>query len=224
MLSRGSVASTTAPLNLCRSRIGRAPSRRASDCALIGHPCAEAITGIDLRPTEMRVLAPPERDERAPRPMRGSRSQRTDDQQERRWRLLLRDEGGTLGRLLCAGLATPEAQGRPDSVRFGSGNPHGLPVNAGYCGGPARVRKRLVCSVIRCGAGGAGTACHAEGRGFGTLPPLSKRPGVLRRHAPDRDDRDDDGGTGRCVSMRPVTPGTLPSCGRRRPSRRSRAA
>jgi hypothetical protein len=35
---------------------------------------------------------------------------------------------------------------------------------------------------------------------------------------------DDDGGAGRCVSMRPVMPGTLPSCARRWPSRRSRAA
>jgi hypothetical protein len=34
-----------------------------------------------------------------------------DDQQERRWRLLPRDEDGTLGRLLCAGLATPRASG-----------------------------------------------------------------------------------------------------------------
>jgi hypothetical protein len=46
------------------------------------------------------------------------------------------------GPSLVRGLGYPrEAQGRPDSVRFGSGNPHGLPVNAGYCGGPARVRK-----------------------------------------------------------------------------------
>ena len=35
---------------------------------------------------------------------------------------------------------------------------------------------------------------------------------------------DDDGGAGGCVSMRPVMPGTLPSCARRWPSRRSRAA
>jgi hypothetical protein len=107
---------------------------------------------------------------------RGSVPRRTPEGTEYRRGALLRDEGGTLGRLLCAGLATPEAQGRPDSVRFGSGNPHGLPVNAGYCGGPARVRKTACLRVIRCGAGGAGTACHAEGRGFESHQPLQRRP------------------------------------------------
>lgn len=53
-----------------------------------------------------------------------------------------RDEDGTLkGRLLCAALATPRGSGTTSLGPVWVREPHGFPVNAGYCGGPARVRK-----------------------------------------------------------------------------------
>jgi hypothetical protein len=46
----------------------------------------------------------------------------------------------------------------------------------GFAARRGRSEKRLLCRIIQRRTGGAGPACHAEGRGFESLQPLQKRP------------------------------------------------
>jgi hypothetical protein len=83
------------------------------------------------------------------------------------------------GRLRVA--ASPREAPSPDqampclrSVRFQSANPRDLALKTGDRQPPRSTTKALICREIRPIGIAAGSACHAEGRGFESLQPLSK--------------------------------------------------
>jgi hypothetical protein len=68
----------------------------------------------------------------------------------------------------------------PRSVRFQSANPRDLAVKCGDRRGWLAARKAPISRDVWASSEASGSSCHAEGRGFESLQPLSGKPPHLR--------------------------------------------